>query len=358
MPSVSCEYCNATASTNGNLLRHQKSKSCLAVQKQLGLNPNPTMLMCKCGFSTAIKCQLEAHIPRCKMDKNTVELSEESKDPEPATTYGQLFETIRAKIQSLEPEIMEKGIQCMMCAISSSFKNQGLWMARIADASRNKFSFMENGRETFDIKGVKIATLIRHEFIKATISILKQAREMNDRNKIIGLEKLVSSLQEEDECYSEIIKGLMKFLPNRFEYSRFENDIQTEDLLKDLKQVSRAQIDEKEPGNLELSDGFVYVIKEREFIKTEENVFKIGRTNRQIGERLCEYPKGSRPYYFENVENSEKVEGMILKKLMSIPTEFKHRHDIGHEYFEGNIRRLIFIIKSITIDEYVASLSF
>jgi T5orf172 domain len=354
MPAVTCEYCN-TVVCSKNIARHQRSKSCLVVQRRLGLNPGPIILTCGCGFSTAIRSELEKHVPRCKMNKDVVksESLKESKDPEPI--HGKLFQAIKMKIQSLGSEIMEKGIQCMMCSISSSFKNQGLWIARIVDASRNKFSFLENGEEIVDTKGIKITTLIRHEFIKVTISMLKQAREMNDKNKIIGLENLALSLQKEDECYSQIVKGLMKFLPKQFECSQNEDDILIEDSLKILGQLVSVQIDEKESG--EILDGFIYVIREREFIKTGENVFKIGRTDRQVGERLCEYPKGSKPYYFENVENPKKIEGIVLKKLMSIPTEFKHRNDIGYEYFEGDIKRLIFIIKSITIDEYVSSIS-
>lgn len=67
-----------------------------------------------------------------------------------------------------------------------------------------------------------------------------------------------------------------------------------------------------------------------------------------IGERLYEYPKGSSPHYFENVKNCEEMEQSIMKKLISIPDEFIHRNDIGLEYFEGDVSRLISAIKSIT----------
>lgn len=347
MPTAACEYCSAIVGVK-SMYRHQKSKSCLAAQKRLGLNPNPTILTCKCGFFTAIKCQFEKHIPRCEANETTPESSRELGISKPVVTNGQLFESIRTKIQSLEPEIVEQGISHMMQCISSSFKSQDMWIVRIADPSRNKFSFIENGVEIVDIKGIKITTLIRHEFIKITILLLKQARETNNKNRIIKLENLASTLQE-NEYYNQIIKGLMGFLPKRFE-DNTADDIQMEDSLKTLKQLTQQnKNDEKESSN-----GFIYVIKEREFVKTGENVFKIGRTYRQVGERLCEYPKGSNPYYFENCENCEKIEGTILKKLISIPTEFKHRQDIGNEYFEGNIKRLIFIIKSITIDEYMS----
>lgn len=38
---------------------------------------------------------------------------------------------------------------------------------------------------------------------------------------------------------------------------------------------------------------YVYLLQEREFIKTEENIYKIGRTKKPNYERFKQYPNGS-----------------------------------------------------------------
>ena len=53
-------------------------------------------------------------------------------------------------------------------------------------------------------------------------------------------------------------------------------------------------------------DGHIYVVKEREFIKTNENIYKIGRS-KNIVRRMPSYPKDSLIYsimYSQNVVES------------------------------------------------------
>ena len=39
---------------------------------------------------------------------------------------------------------------------------------------------------------------------------------------------------------------------------------------------------------------YIYLIKEREFIKTNENIFKIGRSNQNNDKRIKQYPTDSK----------------------------------------------------------------
>jgi hypothetical protein len=97
-----------------------------------------------------------------------------------------------------------------------------------------------------------------------------------------------------------------------------------------------------------MNDNYVYLLIEREFLKTNESIYKIGRTN-QIPplNRIQQYPKNSRLIFLINVDNSTTVEKIIKKELIMSP-EIKQRTDIGHEYFEGDIN----LIKEIFLMSY------
>ena len=76
---------------------------------------------------------------------------------------------------------------------------------------------------------------------------------------------------------------------------------------------------------------------EREFIKTTESIYKIGRTTQNPPwKRFCQYPNNSHLILMINVKNSKSVENYIKKQLM-ITKAIKHRKDIGSEYFEGDL---------------------
>lgn len=271
MPPVTCEFCNTTIQHGGTLTRHQHSKKCLEAQRKLGLNPNPLLFKCDCGFSSAIRGELKAHSLKCRnndgfsaIDKNGI-----------ATNSDQLFSDIESKIVELvSPEIMEKGISSVISHIIHLFKNKkGYWIIRVADASRNKFTLLENGDEISDNKGDRIARFIRSQLIKITITTLTEAYKSSNKNRIIRLEELAADLQHEDRCYHRITQSLIRFLPNN------SNPVHKTDMESSLSDLKNLIVQNKNINSLTL-DGFIYVIREREFINAGKNVFKIGRTNR------------------------------------------------------------------------------
>ena len=94
----------------------------------------------------------------------------------------------------------------------------------------------------------------------------------------------------------------------------------------------------------------VYLLQEREFIKTKENIYKIGRSSRLIKERLKGYPKNSKLIFHKEVLNSRNIEKKIKTQFCE---EFKQRKDIGSEYFEGDIIQMIKLYKKITQDKEI-----
>jgi hypothetical protein len=91
-----------------------------------------------------------------------------------------------------------------------------------------------------------------------------------------------------------------------------------------------------------------YINYEREFINSSEETYKLGRTSQEGDKRLKQYPKGTEQIIKIHVSNSINCENEIIKEFKK---KFKHRVDIGREYFEGNISDMIKIFINIT-DKY------
>ena len=95
---------------------------------------------------------------------------------------------------------------------------------------------------------------------------------------------------------------------------------------------------------------YVYMIKTREFIRTNENIFKIGRTEQLNYGRFNSYDKGSVLLFQSICENCRDCEKNIIKKFKE---KFIHRIDFGNEYFEGDCNEMINIISNIVLHKNV-----
>jgi len=79
--------------------------------------------------------------------------------------------------------------------------------------------------------------------------------------------------------------------------------------------------------------GYIYLLREREFIKNAENIYKIGYTNQNPNKRFNGYPRDSELLLLEEMYNANIYEKQIIKTFKN---NFINRRDIGLEYFEGN----------------------
>lgn len=83
------------------------------------------------------------------------------------------------------------------------------------------------------------------------------------------------------------------------------------------------------------------MIQLREFIKSGENIYKIGRTNQNNFKRFYQYPKNSKIIFqmlcHPNV-NLCKLEKNILFQLEK---KYILRKDVGREYFEGDSEHIV-----------------
>jgi len=96
-------------------------------------------------------------------------------------------------------------------------------------------------------------------------------------------------------------------------------------------------------------NGYLYLIREREFLLRNENVFKIGATVQQTPslqlDRLKKYKKGSQLLY-TSICNHKTVFDLETKIKKAFKKQFQ-KHSDGYEYFIGNPIQMIICINNI-----------
>ena len=113
----------------------------------------------------------------------------------------------------------------------------------------------------------------------------------------------------------------------------------TKNKLKNNEPVNNNTQNESSEPTTKKSKGneYVYLIREREFIRLEEETFKLGKTTQEPNSRLRGYPNESEVIMYIEVENCDVVE----KKLIS---EFDDRYiwmkKYGREYYQGDKREM------------------
>jgi hypothetical protein len=68
----------------------------------------------------------------------------------------------------------------------------------------------------------------------------------------------------------------------------------------------------------ELDDGYrlhyIYILREREFIKTNENIYKVGKTTKMAYKRFNQYPNGSKLELMISVDDCDSKEKVYFYK--------------------------------------------
>jgi hypothetical protein len=94
---------------------------------------------------------------------------------------------------------------------------------------------------------------------------------------------------------------------------------------------------------------YVYLIQEREFIQSKQNVFKIGKTKQPNFKRFTQYSKGSNILFQSSCSNCDTCEMDIIRLFKTI---YKQRKDFGNEYFEGKCDDMILDIMKVVALSY------
>ncbi len=86
------------------------------------------------------------------------------------------------------------------------------------------------------------------------------------------------------------------------------------------------------------SNNYIYLLQEREFINSKEPIYKIGRSTQEHTKRFGQYPKGSQlllQIICVDCKTSEKI------LIGSFKKKYKHKKEIGNEYFEGDYKLMM-----------------
>ena len=92
----------------------------------------------------------------------------------------------------------------------------------------------------------------------------------------------------------------------------------------------------------------IYLLREREFVTTDDNVYKIGRTNMMNCARMKNYPKGSQLISLNICINSVKFEYILI---MLFKKKFIQMTEYGTEYFRGDVGEMKNEILKLLLDE-------
>jgi hypothetical protein len=93
---------------------------------------------------------------------------------------------------------------------------------------------------------------------------------------------------------------------------------------------------------------YIYLLHEREHIRTSENVYKVGMTRQSNLERFNNYPKGSILLFQMECVDCKFVESIVLKLFAY---RFKKCCLYGNEYFGGDKKHMMNIIYLIIMNE-------
>ena len=75
---------------------------------------------------------------------------------------------------------------------------------------------------------------------------------------------------------------------------------------------------------------YIYLLREREFMRLKETTYKIGKTTQEPHKRFAAYPKGSEIIAFTAVPDASQAEALLIRNFKEFT---KHMPEYGNEYF-------------------------
>ena len=93
---------------------------------------------------------------------------------------------------------------------------------------------------------------------------------------------------------------------------------------------------------------YVYLVQEREFIKTKEEIYKIGRTRQANLSRFNSYPNGSILLVQCICNDCDRLERELINKFK---IKYELQREIGSEYFKGDCKEMMRDIYEHIINE-------
>lgn len=126
--------------------------------------------------------------------------------------------------------------------------------------------------------------------------------------------------------------------------------IDDKEAFKKLKEEEKKikKIEEEVEEASEIEYNYIYCLREREFIKSGEKIYKIGKTSKQPFKRLKQYPKESELILLLKVEDCHSTESELISLFDS---KYEQAKNIGREYYKGNVNDMIQSILELTMNK-------
>lgn len=190
---------------------------------------------------------------------------------------------------------------------------------------------------------------------KEHMALVKHIKTLikRDINRLLGIKlKDITIRNIEDSCQIKIVDDNGQYSKSTPCVDRFEIFINTDlNISKRVSETDTSNACDTASNSIDNNKkivtstvNYIYLLKEREFIKTNEDVYKIGRSKQENIKRFNQYPKGSILLLQIVCEDCISEENTLIKLFK---TKFKQREDIGIEYFEGNYMSMIGTILSV-----------
>ncbi len=152
------------------------------------------------------------------------------------------------------------------------------------------------------------------------------------QNKNTELEHKNTELQNKFNELEKINKELQN---KNTELEKINKELQNKNTELEQKFNLIEKISNKESNNTE----YIYIVHERTFVKTNSNIYKIGKT-KNIKNRLNGYSKGSKLLFTIPCIDSTIMEKIILKYLKE-NNKYIQAKEYGNEYFICELNNLM-----------------
>jgi hypothetical protein len=155
--------------------------------------------------------------------------------------------------------------------------------------------------------------------------------------------KFHKSVPEEEQIISNNINKELVNLKNKESITDITNLKQS---FEEVKQLMLAMINIF--NYTDVIDSYIYLIQEREFIKTKEPIYKIGKSRQEPMKRINQYPKGSICLLHIICKDCDKIETELINIFKK---KYEQMKEVGNEYFKGNFYDMIDDIYTYIKDE-------
>ena len=174
----------------------------------------------------------------------------------------------------------------------------------------------------------------------------------NNINKIIILEENIKKLENQNTINKNNFEEKIKLLEDKNLILHTQNSDKDKSLEKkdlEIKNLYKNIYSKNSDIQIKKIQEYVYIIRECDFVRLNENIYKIGRTAKANPEdRFQKYRKGTEIVGFFGVKDSIECENKMIK-CFSNHTNIKKMNEYGKEYFQGNKNELLNeILKIVT----------